>query len=746
MNKYIQTLTNSRGDVLPGERLQVVTSAGATVDIFADSSGTTFTDEDENVVNYATADLNGLVEFYWTPASGQVLQWLDTNGDLRKAYTDFAKPYLIDNVVGDLPQSRVTDLVTDLAAKTAVADLASTASDKGGSLVGETSRIGSTAYLKTISDMIAGLPFNVLSELPVAQREAVINGTSTYDAQPLIQGVLDDLPAHPTGSGVAIALPPGGLKLGSRLHIQDKIAVKFTGHSTQYLQANSIQPLAGYTDNEIIFIDESGDVTFDGVCIGHLGRTTVNSVGIRAYQSAADVDIIFRNGIIASAETGIKIFGRGLALQNYSLNALNGGVAIDWPDPLVIAETDPTDAAQAGHSSASGMRAYRFENGRCHAWAAGFFITNIGTNSANFMGAEIVGLYCDTNMRFWDGDMPYTTIDGVNMQALSSTDPIFDVDSCKGSSIRGIFRGQNDVPASYTREMGIFGIFREADDFLFDGYVERVTGRTIAIVSGDNFEINLRGRDLSLDGTSSPVQLSGTIGAATIRGGISTAGNGQEWVEIAGGATINGPLDMSGIRLTSGWLRDNYAQNHYTSILDDNVLAVPLNEMNGEITVHMMGSLAEVAIVNYKLSGTDVLGSVRDGNPLAGSATYDAPSITASGTTTTTVTVTGASVGDLVNVSFGVSLQGLVCTAYVSASNTVTIVLFNPTAGAIDLASTTVRATVYRDLFTLSSGATPTGTTGTDGKTNLFFVESSGVKTLYIENRRGGTRSAMVIQ
>ena len=80
---------------------------------------------------------------------------------------------------------------------------------------------------------------------------------------------------------------------------------------------------------------------------------------------------------------------------------------------------------------------------------------------------------------------------------------------------------------------------------------------------------------------------------------------------------------------------------------------------------------------------------------LSGSATYDAPPIAAAGTTTTTVTVTGAALGDFAECSFGVSLAGLVATAYVSATDTVTVVLFNPTAGAIDLASTTLSARVW---------------------------------------------------
>lgn len=85
----------------------------------------------------------------------------------------------------------------------------------------------------------------------------------------------------------------------------------------------------------------------------------------------------------------------------------------------------------------------------------------------------------------------------------------------------------------------------------------------------------------------------------------------------------------------------------------------------------------------------------RIGTALTGSATYNAPNILASGTTTTTVTVTGAAAGDFALVSLGVDLVGLVVTAYATA-NTVTAVLFNPTGGAIDLAETTIRVWVVK--------------------------------------------------
>lgn len=79
---------------------------------------------------------------------------------------------------------------------------------------------------------------------------------------------------------------------------------------------------------------------------------------------------------------------------------------------------------------------------------------------------------------------------------------------------------------------------------------------------------------------------------------------------------------------------------------------------------------------------------------LTGSATWDPPSVAAAASTTTTVTVTGAALGGFVWVSFSLSLTGLMLTGYVSAADTVTVVLFNPTGAPVDLGSGTIRARV----------------------------------------------------
>ena len=76
--------------------------------------------------------------------------------------------------------------------------------------------------------------------------------------------------------------------------------------------------------------------------------------------------------------------------------------------------------------------------------------------------------------------------------------------------------------------------------------------------------------------------------------------------------------------------------------------------------------------------------------------TWDPASVSAGGTTTTTVTVPGASLGDFVLASFSLDMAGCVFSAYVSAANTVTVVIQNMTGAAVDLASGTIAVLVLK--------------------------------------------------
>jgi hypothetical protein len=84
------------------------------------------------------------------------------------------------------------------------------------------------------------------------------------------------------------------------------------------------------------------------------------------------------------------------------------------------------------------------------------------------------------------------------------------------------------------------------------------------------------------------------------------------------------------------------------------------------------------------------------GGALFGSKTQDWASIADGASATTTVTVTGAAMGDFARAAMSVDLQGLTLAAYVSAANTVTVVATNASGSAVDLGSGTLRVRVER--------------------------------------------------
>lgn len=115
---------------------------------------------------------------------------------------------------------------------------------------------------------------------------------------------------------------------------------------------------------------------------------------------------------------------------------------------------------------------------------------------------------------------------------------------------------------------------------------------------------------------------------------------------------------------------------------------------------------------NITIVGNDVRGNITnnilDGSTGSGitiadnqgygysSAVYDPPSLADGVGVTTTVTVTGAVVGDMVDVSFSNALQGIILTGWVSAANTVSARFQNESGGVLDLASGALRAAIRR--------------------------------------------------
>lgn len=108
-------------------------------------------------------------------------------------------------------------------------------------------------------------------------------------------------------------------------------------------------------------------------------------------------------------------------------------------------------------------------------------------------------------------------------------------------------------------------------------------------------------------------------------------------------------------------------------------------------------TVRQVIIEHQKLiDDLETLRAATAGAILTGSATYDAPSLVDAAGVTTTVTVTGAALGDFVLVSLSVDLAGITVTGYVSAADTVSVRVQNESGGTVDLASATLRALVFK--------------------------------------------------
>ena len=113
----------------------------------------------------------------------------------------------------------------------------------------------------------------------------------------------------------------------------------------------------------------------------------------------------------------------------------------------------------------------------------------------------------------------------------------------------------------------------------------------------------------------------------------------------------------------------------------------------------MRGILKEIEFAFLKIRIDDQI-IIGGGTPilkhLSTTATWNPGNLVAGAQTSVATTLTGAALGDEVTCSFSLDLQLLQLTSYVSSANTITSILQNGTAGAIDLASGTLRVSVWQ--------------------------------------------------
>jgi hypothetical protein len=81
---------------------------------------------------------------------------------------------------------------------------------------------------------------------------------------------------------------------------------------------------------------------------------------------------------------------------------------------------------------------------------------------------------------------------------------------------------------------------------------------------------------------------------------------------------------------------------------------------------------------------------------LTASKTYDPVSLDAGQSDQTTITVTGAALGDYVKASFSTTLNGVQLYPEVTGTNTVTVTFFNASDSTVNLSSGTLKVRVTK--------------------------------------------------
>jgi len=267
-----------------------------------------------------------------------------------------------------------------------------------------------------------------------------------------------------------------------------------------------------------------------------------------------------------------------------------------------------------------------------------------------------------------------------------------------------------------------------------------------AIVDSLNGLRDTQGGMLTNSATYNLASLSDGVGATT-----TVAVNGAKLGDFA---FASHGVDLQGITMTA-----------WVSAVD--VVSVRFqNETAG--TLDLASTTLRVFVIPQALA-TKSLGGF-----LSGNAVYDPASLVDAAGATTTITVTGAALGDFAFVSNALDLQGILLTAYVSVADTVAVRFQNETAGTIDLGSATIEArvipaasvwtalgglmygSVTYDAASLGDGLGTTTTVtvqgaqlgdvafvslGVDlqGITVTAYVSSSNTVSVRVQNESGGT-------
>jgi hypothetical protein len=246
------------------------------------------------------------------------------------------------------------------------------------------------------------------------------------------------------------------------------------------------------------------------------------------------------------------------------------------------------------------------------------------------------------------------------------------------------------IIGGYIEQVALFGITADSDSdytYIEGVWLEQIPGSDIRLNGCEKCVVESTYHFRTTSDTSNIAVDLANGGYHNIRNVVALNRTGATTTQpVVFSGTVNGCI-IQGVRtdLAAG------AANVYSGTIGSNVV-IDANSSNAQVVSGVYRNfIGGVRIGDGTTNDVETLNSV-----LMNTKTWDPGSVATGSSTTTTVTVTGAALNDTVIPSFSLSLSGLMLTGYVSAADTVTVVLANNTAAAVDLGSGTLRAAVLK--------------------------------------------------
>ena len=527
---------------------------------------------------------------------------------------------------------------------------------------------GTGAVQRTVESKLQDV-VSVLDFIPQSEHAAIKNGTSTYNATAAIQAAID-------------------------------YAYTFTG----------VGPL--YTGGATVFFPHG---------IYKLGATLTTKSGVNLYAE---------RGTIFTRSTN---YGNTFVLTNAAHCSFEN----------IFIYATPGSMTTGAHIRADISNVIRIHNCELHnAWrqiellgCGSCDISNCKLQHANDVGANSAGIYCDKGTNGQPGGGHTMTNTGIicggpnpayadHCLRLESNDGFWITNSYfMGARVANIQAGSNTA-GTYTSNTTIIGGMSDHNEghgvrlmglnvyhFKFDG---RISGLNLGLADKNGIRIEGACTDVTFSGAVDGYKGSSVYVAnyqatqinftsLNIVRSISPAIPSQPNINLLAGANIN----ITGCQI------DGASTTDWGIVVTENAYHVVIS---GTKTYnHIVGGIdVKNNAVNTTVTGCSLL----DPTPITVGSTAQGTAVTGCGKATNIVfqytldpgglnkgdaafdtrTVTGAALGDFVRVSSSVSLQGMTLSAYVSAANTVMVVLTNNISAYLDLPSMVITIEVIKKL------------------------------------------------